>query len=182
MLGNEKIAIAPTIKIVVFTLDGEEYGSPVEEIQEVIKEIEVTSVPNSPEFMPGFINLRGNVIPILDLEKKFSLIRENKANKERKIIVVDAGEATFGVFVDDVLEVLDIDKETIQDAPKAVKQRIDNEYIKGIIILEDKDAQEVTSLVEENADRALLLLDLRNLLSEDHKAVVSNAGKEKSDE
>lgn len=181
MAGNERVEIAPTIKIVVYTLDGEEYGSPVEEIKEVIKEMEVTPVPNSPEFMPGFINLRGDVIPVLDLEKKFGLERESKTTV-KKIIVVDAGEDTFGVFVDDVLEVLDIDKEKIQDAPKAVKQKIDTEYIKGVIIIEDEETEEVTSLVEENADRALLLLDLRNLLSEDHKAVVANAGKEKSNE
>lgn len=182
-------------KIVIFELDGEEYGIAVEEVKEVVKMLDITPIPNSPEALPGFVNLRGAVIPVIDLEKKFNLSRQNE-KADQKIVVIDGQTYQFGIIVDIVTEVLDIDTSALQKTPEIINNKIGEEYVKGVIVVketteEDEETFEtITTLTptkEDSAEdqRAILIIDSLKLTAGYGKEVTAvqnsqSAGKVKN--
>ena len=146
-------------QLVVFDLASEAYGVDIGAVREIIRMQEITKVPRSPEFVEGIINLRGNVIPVIDLRKRFSLIGAER-DKENRILVVDIGGKDIGVIVDAVTEVLRIASDSVEP-PSAVITTFDSTYLLGIAKLED---------------RLIILLDLQSVLSEDHQEALVEAG------
>ncbi|MBO8142023.1 MAG: chemotaxis protein CheW [Firmicutes bacterium] len=136
------------MQLVVFRLAGELYGVDIQQVREIIRVPEVTRVPRTPDFVEGVINLRGSVIPVLDLRKRFRL-PAGEADRERRIVVVEMGEQTLGVIVDAVSEVLRLDQDRIEP-PSPYIVNVDSQYITGIARLED---------------RLIILLDLNKVLS-----------------
>ncbi len=125
-------------KYLTFTLDEEEYGIGILKVKEIIGMMDITSVPRTPEFVKGVINLRGKVIPIVDLRLKFGM--EAIPYSERTCIIVveiDSNEATvlIGIVVDAVSEVLNVNEEEIEDAP-AFGTKLDTDYILGMAKME----------------------------------------------
>ncbi len=125
-------------KYLTFTLDEEEYGIGILKVKEIIGMMDITSVPRTPEFVKGVINLRGKVIPIVDLRLKFGM--EAIPYSERTCIIVveiDSNEATvlIGIVVDAVSEVLNVREEEIEDAP-AFGTKLDTDYILGMAKME----------------------------------------------
>lgn len=121
-------------KYLTFALAREEYGVPVLKVREIIKMMDITGVPQVPEHVKGVINLRGKVIPIVDLRLKFGLPSAEYTDRTCIIVVeVDlAGRRVMlGVIVDHVSEVLNISKEEIEPMPE-VGTRFDAEYLKGV--------------------------------------------------
>ena len=119
------------IQLVTFQLVGEEFGLPILDVREIIRMTEITPVPQAPNFVEGVINLRGQIVPIVDLRKRFSLAcKDNDENS--RIIVVDINKNLLGLIVDGVSEVLRIPADTISSPPKMVANGIGSEYIKGI--------------------------------------------------
>jgi len=141
------------LQLVSFKLGDEEFGVDIMQVQEIIRMQEITSVPNAPEFVEGVINLRGRVIPIIDLRKRFGL-EEKSHDKATRIIVVKVDDLTVGLVVDEVSEVLRIPADTVEPPPPIVAG-VESEYIKGVGKLED---------------RLLILLDLSKTLSKEEKA------------
>lgn len=149
-----KTAEQELLQLVSFSLSGEEYGIDILKVQEINRMLSVTKVPNASEFVEGVINLRGKVIPIMSLRKKFGL--ETKAHdKKTRIVVVDIEQQTLGVVVDEVSEVLRLPVGTIQPPPAAVTGGKDTAYIRGI---------------GKVGERLLILLDLNKIFLEDMEA------------
>jgi purine-binding chemotaxis protein CheW len=120
-------------KYLTFTLAGEEYGIGILKVKEIIGMMPVTTVPRTPVFVKGVINLRGKVIPVADLRLKFGM--EEKAYSERTCIIVveigGAGAVLIGIVVDAVSEVLNIKENDIEDTPD-FGTRLDTGYILGM--------------------------------------------------
>lgn len=103
-------------KYLTFVLAEEEYGLEILKVREIISVMEITEVPQMPSFIKGVINLRGKVIPVMDLRLKFKMPAV-EYNRETCIIVVNISELLIGVVVDTVAEVLDIDEKDIDPSP-----------------------------------------------------------------
>ncbi len=103
-------------KFLTFFLAGEEYGLEILKVQEIIGMMDITPVPRSPDYIRGVINLRGKVIPIVDLRLRFGMPGAERT-AETCIIVVEANRIQTGIVVDQVSEVLDIAQDNIEDAP-----------------------------------------------------------------
>lgn len=137
-----------TNKYVVFKLEGEEYGIDILRVKEIKEMLRITRVPKAPSFVRGVVNLRGEVIPVIDLRKKFNLL-EGADNESTRIIIVTVDEITIGLIIDTSSEVLEIDKELIEEPPMAVSS-IDHSYILGI---------------GKVNDRLIILLDVAKIIS-----------------
>ena len=136
------------LQLVTFSIDEEEFGVNILKVQEIIRIIEITRVPRSPEFVEGVINLRGRVIPIVDLRRRFGLAAIAH-DKDTRIIVIELNSLVVGFIVDAVSEVLRIPADTVEPTPP-VAAGVDSEYISGVGKLQD---------------RLLILLDLDKLLT-----------------
>lgn len=143
-------------QLVSFNIGSEEFGVDILKVQEINRMVDITRVPQAPHYVEGVINLRGKVIPIIDLRKRFNLaVKEH--DKNTRIVVVDIGGNIMGMIVDAVSEVLRLPSDTIEPPPELVTG-INSEYIKGVAKLEDRllifldlskviDVGEVASLV-----------------------------------
>ncbi len=142
----------PLLQVVTFRIGEEEFGVNILQVQEIIRMLDITKVPKAPEFVEGVINLRGKVIPIIDLRKRFGLpFRER--DKTTRIIVVELGATVVGFIVDAVSEVLRLPASTVEPPPPVVAG-LDAEYISGVGKLDD---------------RLLIMLDMNRLLSRDEQ-------------
>lgn len=113
-----------------FGIDEEEYAVSILKVKEIIEMKKITKIPNLPEYIKGIINLRGNIIHIIDIREKFGMsVREY--DKFNVIIIVEAAEKTLGIIVDQVKDVLSIDKNAIQP-PIDFEGSIDNAYVEGM--------------------------------------------------
>jgi len=108
-------------KYLTFKLEAEEFGLEILKVQEIIKMMEITKIPRMPEFVKGVINLRGKVIPVVDIRLKFGMPSKEPTDKTCVIVVQvgnGGGSVTMGSIVDEVSEVLDIGGELIEAAPE----------------------------------------------------------------
>ncbi|MGB2762506.1 MAG: chemotaxis protein CheW [Minisyncoccales bacterium] len=125
------------VQLVIFELDKEEYAVDISGVREILRVPEVTPIPNSPNFIEGIINVRGKIVVVMDMEERFNLERESK-KKSLHVLLTEIGNSTFGAIVDEVTEVLRIPKESIEEAPAIISEKIHAEYVKGIVVLEDR--------------------------------------------
>ena len=146
------------LQLVSFVIENEEFGIDILRVQEIIRPVEITRVPNSPSFVEGVINLRGRIVPVVDLRKRFGL-PEREQDQHTRIIVVELIDRVVGFMMDAVKEVIRVDRSVIEPAPE-LAIGIDTEYIKGGAKLED---------------RLLILLELEEVLTEDEKNAVRDA-------
>lgn len=117
-------------KYLTFALGEEEYGLEILKVREIIGLMDITRVPRMPDFIRGVINLRGKIIPVVDLRLKFGM-DEQEDTKETCIIVVDLEKLLIGVVVDKVSEVLDILEDRIEETPD-FGISVDTEFILGV--------------------------------------------------
>ncbi|MDD2619826.1 MAG: chemotaxis protein CheW [Syntrophomonadaceae bacterium] len=148
--------MADEIQLVVFTLKQDglvcEYGVPITKVQEIISMVTPTKLPQAPDFVEGIINLRGKIIPIIDLKKRFKMGTSTVSSDNRSIVVEVAGQ-TVGIMVDEVSEVLRLSVDSIEPPP-AVIGGIASDYLTGVGKLQD---------------RLLILLDMDRILDESEK-------------
>lgn len=151
-----------TGKYLTFSLESEEYGIGILKVKEIIGMLPITSVPRTPEFVKGVINLRGKVIPVIDLRSKFDM-KSISYNDRTCIIVVeiDAAESTvqIGIVVDTVSEVLNIKEDEIEETP-AFGTKLDTRYILGMA---------------KQDGGVKILLNIDKVLSSDEMAAIQNA-------
>ncbi len=145
------------LQLVSFLIGNEEFGVDILYVQEINRMIQITKVPNAPDFVDGVINLRGRVIPVIDLRSKLGM-NKKEHDKNTRIIVVEISGKTVGFIVDAVNEVLRIPK-NITEAPPELVSGVNSEYIKAVGKLED---------------RLLILLDLEKVLSTDQKTLLQS--------
>ncbi|WP_342304451.1 chemotaxis protein CheW [Methanolobus sp. ZRKC5] len=137
------------LQMVVFQLGGEEFGVEIMKVQEIIRMPEITQIPQSPEYVEGVINLRGKIIVVINLDKRFNLSSKD-VDEHSRIIVVEIGDNVVGMIVDSVNEVLRINASSIDPAPELVTSSVSKQYITGVGKLDD---------------RLLILLDLAKVLN-----------------
>ncbi len=118
------------LQLASFRLGGEEYAIDISAVQEINRMTEVTKVPNSPPYIEGVLNLRGRIIPAVNLRKKFGL-PEREYDRHTRIMVVDVDGTMVGLIVDAVSEVLRISPETIEPAPE-MSAGVNSKYIRGV--------------------------------------------------
>ena len=124
------------LQLVTFTLEKEEYAVNILSVQEINRITEITKVPNAPDYVEGVINLRGKVIPVINLRKKFGLdIRET--DDSSRVIIMDIQGVTYGLVVDSVSEVLRIPT-NIVEPPPPMASGMSSMFIKGIAKLENR--------------------------------------------
>jgi len=124
------------LQLVTFRLGNEEYAVDILKVQEINRMKEITRVPNTPAYVEGVINLRGKVIPVINLRSKFSLDERDNDNQSR-IMIMDIQGITMGLVVDGVSEVLRIPGDIVEPTPP-MASNISTEFIKGIAKLEDR--------------------------------------------
>jgi purine-binding chemotaxis protein CheW len=135
------------LQLVTFGIGEEEFGIDILKVQEIIRTMAITKVPNSPPYVEGVINLRGKVIPVIDLRSRFNMECRSHDSHTR-IIVIELHGMIIGFVVDEVSEVLRIQSNTVEPPPPVVAG-VESEYIKGVGKLEN---------------RLLILLDLEKLI------------------
>ena len=124
------------IQLVSFRLGEELFGIDILRVQEINRMVDITAVPQAPSYCEGVINLRGRVIPIIDLRRKLDLF-EAERDKNTRIIVCDVDSGVVGMIVDAVDEVLRIPGSNVEPAP-AVVMSMNSEYIQGVVKLENR--------------------------------------------
>ena len=142
-------------QFLTFALNSEEYGIEILRTREIIGVMDITTVPQTPDFMKGVINLRGKVIPVIDLRLKFSM-QEEEYTQETCIIVVEANNSQVGIIVDSVSEVLNIKNGEIENTP-SFGQGIDTDFLMGLGKVNEK---------------IIILLDIEQILSSEVMDIV----------
>ncbi len=136
------------VQLVVFSLGKEEFGVDITQVREILKIPRITSIPNSPAFIEGVINLRGQIATVMDLRKRLE-VGVSELSDDARIIIVEVEDTTIGMIVGSVSEVLRLSTKDIDPAP-SIATDVEAEYIRGVGKLED---------------RLLILLDLGKILS-----------------
>ncbi len=145
------------VQLVVFNLCNEEYGVDIMQVKEIVNYMVPVKVPNAPEFIEGIINLRSEIIPIINLKKRFN-IEGQEIEENKRIIVMNINEKKVGFVVDEASEVISIENESIEPAPDIVIG-VDRKYITGI---------------GKSGERILIILELDKLFSEEeHEELVT---------
>ena len=125
------------IQIVGFKLNSEEYALEIENVQEIIKKVKTTRVPRSRTYINGVINLRGIVVPIIDLKYRFSMDDQNYDENQR-IIILKVNGISAGIMVDSVSEVIEVDEKLILPNPKQTNSDINSDYLKGVCKVDEE--------------------------------------------
>lgn len=118
-----------------FGVGKELFAVPIIDVSEVVKPLPFTPVPNVQEYVEGIMNLRGKIIPLIDLSKRLLLGKKTISN-ETRIVIAERDNKLVGMVVDHVIGVLSVDMEAIEDAPEVVKAKIAGEFITGVTQLE----------------------------------------------
>ncbi|MGE5396901.1 MAG: chemotaxis protein CheW [Chitinophagales bacterium] len=137
-------------QMVVFKLAHEQYGVRINQVQEINRLSSITKVPKAPRFVEGVVNLRGDVIPVIDLRKRFEMDTK-EYNEFTRVIVSDIGAKKIGIIVDEVLEVLRVSKSVLEEAPEMLQGDGLQRFMDGIVNLEA---------------RMILMLNLERILVE----------------
>ncbi len=147
------------LQLVTFMLNSEEYGVDILKVHEINRMKEITKVPNSPPYVEGVINLRGKVIPIVNLREKFGLPGKD-SDEHSRIMIMDIRGVTMGLIVDSVSEVLRIPSSIVEPPPPMSTDRA-TEFIMGIA---------------KQEDRLIILLDIDRLFGDTGAALLENKG------
>ncbi|MEJ1366337.1 MAG: chemotaxis protein CheW [Candidatus Sedimenticola sp. (ex Thyasira tokunagai)] len=140
----------PVIQLVTFLLQDEIYGINVMQVQEVLRLSEIAPVPGAPSYVLGIINLRGNVVTVIDTRSRFGLNPGEISNSSR-IVIIEAEKQVVGILVDSVAEVIDLHLSEVEPAPNVGNQE-SSKYIQGVATVNN---------------RLLILVDLNKLLTDD---------------
>ncbi|MHC5057575.1 MAG: chemotaxis protein CheW [Planctomycetota bacterium] len=158
-LGSLAETTEHEVQVVTFTLGREEYAIDILQVQEIVMMTEITRMPRAPKFIEGIVNLRGQMIPIIDMRKRFDLA-EAEHDSETRIIIVEIGGELVGMVVDGVREVIRLPDSAISPPPPMI-QGISAEYLNGI---------------GQIGERLLIMLDLGKILSADEQEVLRKLG------
>lgn len=141
------------IQLVSFMLGGEEYGVEVLKVREIIRMPSITTMPNTPSYVDGIINLRGKVIPIISMRRRFGLT-DSENNNHTRIIIMDVAGGLTGFTVDGVSEVIRIHSSDIQPPPVMLSGNVSQDFITGVF---------------NHADRLLVIMNIDRMFSDDER-------------
>ena len=144
------------LQLVTFRLANEEYGLPITKVREINRLVPVTKLPQTPSFVEGIINLRGRIIPVIDLRKRFEMSVATH-DDDTRIIIVDISGQVVGVIVDAVTEVVRLNTANVEPSPANVA--LDSQYIEGVGKIDD---------------RLIILLDIDKVLTNQEELAVKH--------
>ena len=147
-MRNVRQAAVPQVQLVTFRVGGEEFGLDVFQVHEILRYTEPTPMPKAPAFVEGVLDVRGTLVPVVDLRKRFEL-HEVRYDDDTRIILVDFQGERLGLIVDEVSEVLRVPETAVTPPPQFVRG-LAAEFIRGIVRMES---------------RLVVLLDLERILS-----------------
>jgi purine-binding chemotaxis protein CheW len=162
---DEKVGVLKTeeSQLVTFFLDNEEFGVPIAFVKEIVRIPDITRIPRAPSFVEGVANLRGNILPIINLRQRFGLADEERSDDSRAVVIEVGGRLT-GLMVDRVSEVMRVSRDSIEAPPAVVASNMDSAYLSGIAKL-------------ELGKRLVLLLDIERVIpSVDLESMHQHAG------
>jgi len=141
-------------KYIIFTLAGKQFGINIKQTREILSSKELTLVPESPEYIAGLIDLRGMVVPVIDLELRLNIKKEesSQSDNNRIIIIVELENLTAGMMVEEVKQIKELNGEEIANLP-SLAQKIDRKYIAGVGRTEGEEL--------------LMILDLESVLTKE---------------
>jgi purine-binding chemotaxis protein CheW len=155
--------INETRQYLSFKLDEEEFALDISKVREVLDFTKITKVPQTPDFMKGVINLRGSVVPVVDLNRKFG-IKDTEKTVNTRIIIgevsIEGDETVLGVLADSVHEVMELEPESIEPAPK-IGAKLNTDFIKGM---------------GKRDDEFVMILDIDKVFSAEELAFVNQTG------
>lgn len=140
----------PVLRWVTFRLGNEKYGINVMQVQEVLRVTEIAPVPGAPDYVLGIINLRGNVVTVIDTRKRFGL-EPKEMDDSTRIVIIEADEQVVGILVDSVAEVVDLHASQMETAPNVGTEE-NSKFIQG---------------VASHDSELLILVDLNKLLTDE---------------
>jgi purine-binding chemotaxis protein CheW len=146
------------LQLVICQLTKEEFGIEISKVKEIIRVPEITKIPQVLSYVEGVINLRGSLVPVISLAKRFGLTF-NTTDENSRIIVVELDNFVAGMIVDSVSEVLCLSHDNINKAPDIITKGVGEMYIKG---------------VGKINERLLVLLDIEQVLTDEHKEMMKN--------
>lgn len=156
------LSVERDMQIVSFRVGREEFGVDVQKVEGVISPVDITRMPRSPEFVEGIINLRGQIVAVVDLARRLG-IEGSKSSATNRIVVVEAQDVKVGLIVD-TPEVINISAGDVEPNPAVATGSIESSFISGVVKLEN---------------RLLILLDVDNILTErerDDVGVIKSQG------
>jgi len=148
-------------RYLTFFVDGEQYGVDISRIKEIIAPVNITHIPKTPPYVKGVINLRGSVIPVVDVRLKFNM-QEKEMDIETAIIIYEINKVSIGFIVDNVEDVLLIDSKNISDAP-SFGSNIDTSFVES---------------VAEVGDDVIMLLNLEKIFEAEELLNISKLEKD----
>ena len=151
MSKGKKEAVRHEVQVVGFYIGEDEYAVNINTVREIQAMTDIRKVPKAPRFVEGVINLRGHIVPIIDLRKRFDMPAKS-SEQQAKILIVEFNDNLVGMIVDNVSEVMRFFSNQIEKTPPVFTANIDSQYIQGVAKKEDED-------------RLIILLDVKKLLS-----------------
>jgi purine-binding chemotaxis protein CheW len=161
MAKDTQKAGAKTRQLVNFRLRDEEFGVDISSVREITKVGEITQIPEAPRSIRGVTNLRGQIIPVIDLAGEFGLSPQERLPETARIVVAEIGDRTVGILVDEVPEVLKLAEEKIETPPELMESDVARGYVRGVGKLDH---------------RLILVLDLEKVLANHAVTELSGAG------
>mgnify|MGYP001581901335 CR=1 FL=1 len=152
--------MSKVLQMVGFKVDREFFGVPIEKVKEIVRVPEITHVPDAPEFVEGVINLRGKIVPVVDMRKRLG-VKSSEHSRASRVLILDMEKGVVGLIVDSASEILKISDEAIEPPPELVSS-IGGDYITGVGKLNDK---------------LIVMLDLQRLMSADEIKRLDAAGR-----
>lgn len=146
-------------KWVVFDLGGETFGIEIAVVESIVKMQAITTIPHAPDYVEGVTNLRGSVVPVIDLRKRLDVTGQANG-RETRIIIANLGDVKTGMIVDAVSEVLNIDEDAVEPTP-SIACSVDTQFITAIARLEQRliillDLEKILTIEEQQATRLLV--------------------------
>lgn len=157
-MRNVRQAAVPQVQLVTFRVGGEEFGLDVFSVHEILRYQGVTPVPRAPAFVEGVLDVRGSVIPVVDLRRRFE-VREFAWDDDTRIVLVEYSGERLGLVVDSVTEVLRAPETSISPPPAYIRG-LAAEFVRGIVRLEQ---------------RLVILIDLERILSSEERIALEGA-------
>lgn len=151
-LKTETNTVDESMQLVGFAIGRELFGVDILKVREIIRDAAITSIPNSPDFVEGVINLRGNIIPVIDLRMRLNLLQKEKSEEKIWILILEIEGRITGFRVDSVTKVLKILVRSIEPPPEIVTAGLESQYIDGVCDIDG---------------RLLILLDFARILHVD---------------
>ena len=156
---QEAVEVTTNQQLIGFVIGEELFGVDILTVQEIIRDTTITAIPDAPDFLEGVINLRGRIVPVIDLRKRLKLVAPDQLNPDPWIVILTVEGRVTGFLVDRVTKVLNVPKESIKPPPDMVVAGLKSQYIQGVCKMDQR------LLILLNFSRILLVEEIRKLKS-----------------